>query len=45
MEAMLGKVVQANQKDWDKHLPKVLFAYRHVHTISPDLWSLSHIAY
>ena len=28
MEAMLSKVVQANQKNWDKHLPKVLFAYR-----------------
>ena len=28
MEAMLSKVVQANQKNWDQHLPKVLFAYR-----------------
>ena len=28
-EAMLGKVVQANnQKNWDKQLPKVQFAYR-----------------
>ena len=28
LEAMLAKVVQANQRDWDAHLPKVLFAYR-----------------
>ena len=28
MKAMLGKVVQANQKNWDNQLPKVLFAYR-----------------
>ena len=28
LEAMLAKVVQANQRDWDVHLPKVLFAYR-----------------
>ena len=28
LEAMLAKVVQANQQDWDAHLPKVLFAYR-----------------
>ena len=27
LEAMLAKVVQANQRDWDTHLPKVLFAY------------------
>jgi len=27
MEEILGKVVQANQEDWDKYLPKVLFAY------------------
>ena len=25
---MLAKVVQANQRDWDTHLPKVLFVYR-----------------
>ena len=28
LEAMLAMVVQANQRDWDVHLPKVLFAYR-----------------
>jgi len=28
IEAMFGKVVQANQKNWDKQLPKVLLAYR-----------------
>ena len=28
LEAMLAKVVQANQRDWDTHLPKVLFVYR-----------------
>ena len=28
LEAMLAKVVQTNQRDWDVHLPKVLFAYR-----------------
>lgn len=28
LESMLAKVVQANQRDWDIHLPKVLFAYR-----------------
>ena len=27
LEAMLAKVVQSNQRDWDTHLPKVLFAY------------------
>ena len=27
LEAMLAKVVQTNQRDWDIHLPKVLFAY------------------
>ena len=27
LEAMLAKVVQINQRDWDVHLPKVLFAY------------------
>ena len=25
---MLSKVVQSNQKDWDSHIPKALFAYR-----------------
>lgn len=28
LEAMMAKVVLANQRDWDIHLPKVLFAYR-----------------
>ena len=28
LEATLAKVVQANQRDWDTHFPKVLFAYR-----------------
>jgi len=28
LEAMLSKVVNENQRDWDSHLPKVLFAYR-----------------
>jgi len=28
LESMLSKVVSDNQKDWDIHLPKVLFAYR-----------------
>ena len=28
LESMLAKVVTDNQKDWDKHLPQVLFAYR-----------------
>ena len=28
VEAMLAKMVQANQRDWDCYLPKVLFAYR-----------------
>lgn len=28
LEAMLSKVVNENQRDWDNHLPKVLFAYR-----------------
>ena len=28
LESMLSKVVSENQKDWDIHLPKVLFAYR-----------------
>ena len=28
IEAMLSKVVQSNQRDWDNHLPKVLLAYR-----------------
>ena len=27
LEAMLAKVVQANQQDWDTHLPEVLLAY------------------
>ena len=26
LEAMLSKVVKENQKDWDLHIPKVLFA-------------------
>ena len=25
---MLAKVVKENQRDWDSHIPKVLFAYR-----------------
>ena len=28
LEAMLSKTVQQNQLDWDKHLPRVMFAYR-----------------
>ena len=28
LEAMLAKLVKENQKDWDPHIPKVLFAYR-----------------
>ena len=28
VEAMLAKVVQANQRDWDAHSPEVLFAHR-----------------
>ena len=28
LESMLSKVVNENQKDWDIHLPKALFAYR-----------------
>ena len=28
LESMLSKVVNENQKDWDAHLPKALFAYR-----------------
>ena len=28
LEAMLAKLVKENQKDWDLHIPKVLFAYR-----------------
>ena len=28
LEAMLSKLVNENQKDWDLHIPKVLFAYR-----------------
>ena len=28
LESMLAKVVNDNQKDWDKHLPRALFAYR-----------------
>ena len=27
-EAMLSKLVNENQKDWDLHIPKVLYAYR-----------------
>ena len=28
LEAMLAKVVSDHQRDWDSHLPRVLFAYR-----------------
>ena len=28
LEAMLAKLVKENQKDWDLHIPKVLFACR-----------------
>ena len=28
LESMLSKMVNENQKDWDIHLPKALFAYR-----------------
>ena len=28
VEAMLAKMVRENQRDWDKHLPKALMAYR-----------------
>jgi len=28
MNAMLGKVVETNQRDWDTHLPSVMGAYR-----------------
>ena len=28
LEAMLSKMVKENQRDWDRHLPKALFAYR-----------------
>ena len=28
LEAMLSKMVKENQRDWDQHLPKALFAYR-----------------
>ena len=28
LESMLSKMVNENQKDWDTHLPKALFAYR-----------------
>ena len=28
LESMLSKVINDNQKEWDIHLPKVLFAYR-----------------
>ena len=28
LESMLSKVVNENQRDWDTHLPKALFAYR-----------------
>ena len=28
LEAILSKVVSENQKDWDSHIPKALFAYR-----------------
>ena len=48
LESMLSKMVNENQKDWDVHLSKALFAYRTaIHdnwilTISCELWSLSH---
>ena len=28
LEAMLAKMVKENQRDWDQHLPRALFAYR-----------------
>ena len=28
LEAMLSKTIQQNQRDWDQHLPIVMFAYR-----------------
>ena len=28
LEAILSKVIADNQKDWDIHIPKALFAYR-----------------
>ena len=28
LEAMLAKLAKENQKDWDLHIPRVLFAYR-----------------
>ena len=28
LEAMLAKMVRENQRDWDVHIPKALFAYR-----------------
>ena len=28
LEAMLAKTVSDNQKDWDQHIPKLMFAYR-----------------
>ena len=28
VEAMIAKVIDANQRNWDVHLPKALFAYR-----------------
>ena len=28
LEAMLVKTISDNQKDWDQHIPKLMFAYR-----------------
>jgi len=28
LEAMLAKTVSENQQDWDRHIPKLLLAYR-----------------
>ena len=28
LEAMLAKTINDNQKDWDQHIPKLMFAYR-----------------
>ena len=28
LEAMLAKTISDNQKDWDQHIPKLMFAYR-----------------
>ena len=53
LESMLSKVINDNQKDWDIHLPKALFAYRtsiHESTgFSPFLvtylWSVCYLTY